>query len=721
MATDRFDSLSEAPNQLLTGAAGFLGSYIAIELLERTDSHLHLLVRSRPEERGAARVRARLLRSLVDSGHTRTEAEQRLNQWSARLHVIEADLCELGASLGGLRKLDQVWHVAGVMHFAEEKRGETFATNVEGTRALLEQLRGVAVSAFNFVSTAYVAGSASGPISEGPARVEIPACNPYEESKREAEQLVVDACAARGIRSRILRPSIILGDSRTGRADSNVGLYGILNLLARLRRTVTKHIPDHFEHNIVKIPAPADMTLNFIAVDHVARVMADVALNPDAEGYIHVASPSTTPISWMMDCGGEAFAMQMKPGYKLSELNPAEYVMMSKMQLFDCYMNQPKEFALDACMRLCPESIRAAALDHATYKKMVDAWVAEHLSLTPAASQAPPAGTAATDAASVTAGATRQVARGSSNVAPRSDNAFRTLLEAPGVIALPGCFDVLSAILLEQTGFRAVFVSGYGVAASLLGSPDVGLTSLTETLDVARRITAQVKVPLVLDLDNGYGDIANTVRSIRGAEAAGVAAVQLEDQILPKQCGHAEGKKVHDVDTFLRKLEAALDARERGLCVIARTDSTDIDDAIRRARRYREAGADATIVDGLRSESDIRRVGQEVPGPKQLNLIYGGKTPLITLAQAEQFGFKIVLYSTPLLYAATWAMARAADVLLTTGDLSALSKHSVSFQMFQPLLEAHHQRAMPPARPSHAPANHADGTHAAAQRVADSA
>jgi methylisocitrate lyase len=507
-----------------------------------------------------------------------------------------------------------------------------------------------------------------------------------------------------------LRPSIILGDSRTGRADSNVGLYGILTLLARLRRTVTKHIPDHFEHNIVKIPAPVDMTFNFIAVDHVARVMADVGLNPDSEGYIHVASMTTTPISWMMDCGREIFAMQMTPGFKLSELNPAEYVMMSKMQLFDCYMSQPKEFALDACLRLCPESIRAAALDQATYKKMVEVWAAEHLTPKPAASHAPSA-----------AAVTQPAASGVSMVAPRSDNAFRALLEAPGVIALPGCFDVLSAILLEQIGFRAVFASGYGVAASLLGSPDVGLTSLTETLDVARRITAQVKAPLVLDLDNGYGDVANTVRAIRGAEAAGVAAVQLEDQILPKRCGHADDKQVHDVDTFLRKLEAALDARERDLCVIARTDSTDIDDAIRRARRYREAGADATIVDGLRSESDMRRVAEEVPGPKQLNLIYGGKTPLITLAQAEQLGFKIVLYSTPMLYAATWAMARAAEVLLNTGDLSALSKHSVSFQMFQPLLEAHHQRAMPPARRSQPPAPHADGAESATQRVAESA
>jgi 2-methylisocitrate lyase-like PEP mutase family enzyme len=282
-------------------------------------------------------------------------------------------------------------------------------------------------------------------------------------------------------------------------------------------------------------------------------------------------------------------------------------------------------------------------------------------------------------------------------VAP-SRNGFRALLDAPGLIQLPGCFDVLSAVLLEQVGFPAVFVSGYGVAASLLGSPDIGLTSLTETLDVARRITAQVRAPIVLDIDNGYGDLDNAIRAVRGAEAAGVSAVQLEDQQLPKRCGHAEGKKIHDVDTFLRKLEAALDARETDLCVIARTDASDIDDAINRACRYRAAGADATIIDGLRSEADMRRFAEEVPGPKQLNLIYGGKTPIVTHTQAEALGFKILLYSTPMLYAAAYAMVAAAQKLLKTGDLNAIAKHSVSFQMFQPLLEAHHQRSLPRPR-----------------------
>ena len=168
---------------------------------------------------------------------------------------------------------------------------------------------------------------------------------------------------------------------------------------------------------------------------------------------------------------------------------------------------------------------------------------------------------------------------------------FRELLEQPGLVALPGCFDTWSAVLLERAGFPAVFVSGYGVAASLLGNPDIGLTSLEETLAVARRVVAAVDVPVVLDIDNGYGDEDNLIRTIREAEAAGIAAVQLEDQVLPKRCGHAHGKQVCSFDVALRKLEYALDARRGGMCIIARTDATNLDEAIRRARAFSAAGA----------------------------------------------------------------------------------------------------------------------------------
>jgi 2-methylisocitrate lyase-like PEP mutase family enzyme len=269
---------------------------------------------------------------------------------------------------------------------------------------------------------------------------------------------------------------------------------------------------------------------------------------------------------------------------------------------------------------------------------------------------------------------------------------FRKLLQQPGLIALPGCYDVLTAMLAEQAGFPAVFVSGYGVAASLLGCPDIGLTSLTETISVARNVAARVCVPVVLDLDNGYGNEDNVVRSVREAEAAGVAAIQLEDQVLPKRCGHAANKQVCDIDTALRKLEHALNARRGNLCVIARTDALDLDDAIHRAQRFHAAGADVTIVDGLASEVAIRRVADEVPGPKQVNLIVGGKTPLLSNQELEALGYKIVLYSTPALYVSVKAVSEAFNTLRGQGSLAAIAASGVEFPAFQGMMESHHQR-----------------------------
>jgi len=280
----------------------------------------------------------------------------------------------------------------------------------------------------------------------------------------------------------------------------------------------------------------------------------------------------------------------------------------------------------------------------------------------------------------------------------RAGAAFRAMLAGPDLIVLAGCYDVWSAILLERSGFPAVFVSGYGVAASLVGSPDIGLTTLTETLSVARRVVASVAVPVVLDIDNGYGDEDGVVRAVREAEAAGVAAVQLEDQLLPKRCGHANDKQVCSFDAALRKLEFALDAREGDLCVIARTDANDLDDAIKRAQAFHAAGADATIVDGLRSEPDLQRVAREVPGPKQLNLILGGKTPILSNAEAERAGFKIVLYSTPALYVATKAMLAALGRLRESADLNAIADESVDFGLFQDLIEAQHEVRQPRPR-----------------------
>jgi 2,3-dimethylmalate lyase len=306
---------------------------------------------------------------------------------------------------------------------------------------------------------------------------------------------------------------------------------------------------------------------------------------------------------------------------------------------------------------------------------------------------------------------------------PMADR-LRALLEAPEGIELPGCFDVLSAMLLEQAGFPAVFLSGYGIAASSFGNPDIGLTSLLETALVTKNVTAAVDVPIVVDADNGYGDEDCVVRTVQELERAGAAAMILEDQVFPKRCGHAAGKAIIPLDKYMRKLECALEARQTSMCIVARTDATDMEEGIARAQRFHAAGADVTLVDGLPSVEALGRVGREVPGYKVINLIHGGKTPLLPSEQLHELGFKIVLYSTPALYVAVSAMAESMARLRHTKQLGSISADSVAFREFQHFIESRYLRrranvgltrpADPPPRASHARIHAARPTAASA-------
>jgi 2-methylisocitrate lyase-like PEP mutase family enzyme len=264
---------------------------------------------------------------------------------------------------------------------------------------------------------------------------------------------------------------------------------------------------------------------------------------------------------------------------------------------------------------------------------------------------------------------------------------FRELLASPEGIELPGCYDVLSAAILERVGFKAVFMSGYGVAASFLGNPDIGLTSLVETSLVTKNVASALHVPLVVDADNGYGNEDNVVRTVSELEHAGAAAMILEDQVFPKRCGHAGGKKVIPLEDYMRKLTCALKARQTAMCVVARTDATTIDEGIHRAKQFHAAGADVLLIDGLPSHDALERVGREVPGHKVINLIHGGKTPLLPSRVLHELGFKIVLYSTPALYTAAHTLLAAMKHLQETRDLDSISPISVTFRQFQHMLE----------------------------------
>jgi 2,3-dimethylmalate lyase len=241
---------------------------------------------------------------------------------------------------------------------------------------------------------------------------------------------------------------------------------------------------------------------------------------------------------------------------------------------------------------------------------------------------------------------------------------LRELLARPEPLAAPGAYDALSARLVEQAGFDVVYMTGFGTTASLAGRPDVGLLTGTEMVDNARRIAAAVDVPVIADADTGYGNAINVVRTVQAYEQAGVAGIHLEDQVMPKKCGHMSGKAVIPVDEMVGKIRAAVAARrDPDFLLIARTDAAAVEGlsaAIDRARAYADAGADVLFVEAPTSEDDIARVAGELRGvaPLVFNWAEGGRTPPIPLARIAELGFALVLFPIGTLLAATAGIRR---------------------------------------------------------------
>lgn len=238
---------------------------------------------------------------------------------------------------------------------------------------------------------------------------------------------------------------------------------------------------------------------------------------------------------------------------------------------------------------------------------------------------------------------------------------LRQLLAEPGPLLLPGCYDALGARLIEQAEFDAVYMTGFGTSASLLGRPDVGLLGMSEMVDNARRIVAATDLPVVADADTGYGNQINVVRTVQAYEQAGVAGIHLEDQVLPKRCGHMEGKIVIPEGEFTAKIEAAVETRSNpDFVLIARTDARaphGLDAALSRARAAHEAGADVLFVEALVDESELELVAKELSGiPLLFNWAEGGKTPPLTLPEITDLGFAMVIMPISTLLAATKAM-----------------------------------------------------------------
>lgn len=260
---------------------------------------------------------------------------------------------------------------------------------------------------------------------------------------------------------------------------------------------------------------------------------------------------------------------------------------------------------------------------------------------------------------------------------------LREILAGPEIIIAPGAFNALTAKVIEQVGFRVVYATGAGIANSLLGQPDVGLVSMSEALNQVNYIVNATSLPVIADIDNGYGNAVNVYRTVREFEKAGVAGVQIEDQIIPKRCGHFNGKAVVSRGEMISKLRAAVDARQDpDLLIIARTDALavyGIKEALERARLYIEEGADMTFVEAPRTIEELRMIGAlKEKAPQVVNIMEGGLTPQLSLNELGEMGFKLVLYANTALRAGLKAISRALRHLHENGTTTAILEELVT-------------------------------------------
>jgi 2-methylisocitrate lyase-like PEP mutase family enzyme len=271
----------------------------------------------------------------------------------------------------------------------------------------------------------------------------------------------------------------------------------------------------------------------------------------------------------------------------------------------------------------------------------------------------------------------------------RTTTRLRELMARPGAVMAPGVADALNAKLVTRHGFEAIYMTGAGTTAVRLGMPDVGLLTMTEMIDNAARIADASGLPLIADADNGYGGVLNVRRTIQGYERAGAAAVHIEDQVIPKRCGHLAGKQLVPVEEMTAKLRAAADARsDADFVLIARTDAIAVegfDAALERAGRYREAGADVLFVEAPNAEQ-LPKIAPRLRAPLLYNMAASGKTPFLPKAEIERLGFKLIIYPNWVMLAAIRAASEVLATLKETGSIASIASEVPSFKEFFDLL-----------------------------------
>jgi len=275
---------------------------------------------------------------------------------------------------------------------------------------------------------------------------------------------------------------------------------------------------------------------------------------------------------------------------------------------------------------------------------------------------------------------------------------LRSLIEQKNALVVPGAYDGVSARLVERAGFPAVYMTGYGTSASRLGLPDLGYAGLAEMADHARNLVAAVSIPLVADADTGYGNALGVRRTVQAYEAAGVAALHIEDQVAPKRCGHLSGHQIVPLGEFAGKIRAAVDARrDPDLLIIARTDAISaagFDEALRRGEAAARAGADMLFIEAPRDEAQVEKVAKSFDTPLLYNYATGGRSPLLPMATLRALRYAIVILPVDTLMVATRAMADFLAEVRKRDDVLALADRYFSFAEFNRLIGATEQMAL---------------------------
>ena len=264
------------------------------------------------------------------------------------------------------------------------------------------------------------------------------------------------------------------------------------------------------------------------------------------------------------------------------------------------------------------------------------------------------------------------------------------LADVNDIIILPGVYDALTAKIAEDVGFETAFQTGYGTSASMLGMPDFGFLNAGETLENAKRIINSVNIPILVDIDTGYGNPLNVWKIVKDLERIGAKGIFLEDQVWPKRCGHMTGKTVIPKEEYILKLHAAIDAREDNeFIIVARTDSLaqfGIEEAIERGKEYKRIGADVIFIEAPKTIDQMELIAKEINAPLLANMIEEGITPNLTADQLRKMGFKMVVFPLSALYSATFAIKQTLQTLKKMGTTKELKNKMITFQEFNDLV-----------------------------------